>query len=233
MEIVVNIVTSKLWVLGNSRVSFGGHYWTFFYCIEGVNTKAFHIIFYNADLNRMYLRSSIIDLKINNVILQKCKYVSNVFKLLIEWKCNEGLVLWNTKDMNVVDNTAITGFLKTGIISRSDKETYFCAPSITFRDTFIPLKLEKSHHARIINDSLTTDDSITSAAGYVMYKGKTDHTTHFNKTWIPQVTVDSVTFQCSFEIVFDSPRIQGECLECIISQDDSFSSAVSNLLINH
>lgn len=237
METVINLVTSKLWVLGTSLVSVGNRYWSFFYSIEGVDTKVYYVIFYNHDLNRMYIRSPVIDLKVDNVILQKCKYVSNVYKLLIEWKKVDKLYLWDPKDTTIVhqqQQPALLKLLKAGIISQSCNETYFCAPPILLRGSFYPLKVENTQHTIVFQDFNGT--TTTTSGGYVTYRAnpKASHAKHYNKTWIPQVTVDSTTFECSFEIVYNTPRSPGECLECVVAaRGEYFSPTMSNLLINH
>ena len=234
MGILANIVTSKLWVLGSSKIVFGDSLWQFYYSIEGVRTKTCHVLFYDPNKNRIYLKSPILDLKVKNVIIQKCLFVSNVYKLLIEWTAT-GLSLWKGSCKTPTK-------VNCGIVSPAKKETYFCSPPIMIKDTFAPLEIHAMQHSAIIGDD---DDNVNkqqtatimTIAGYTVYRAASlsaGHKSHFKKTWVPQVTVDSTTFDCSFEVVYSSKRRQEECLECALIQEHGVHSpAVSNLLINH
>ena len=239
MEILVNIVTSRLWVLGSTQILFGDALWQFYYSIEGVRRKTWHILFYNSKGNRLYLKSPIIDLKVKNVIIQKCSFVSNIYRLLMEWTQEkaDGLALW---DCSSIDCTKYTPNVSCGLVSQSVKETYFCAPPIMLKDTFVPLKVNTTQYPIIENDfSPDKQQQTTSAAGYTVYQladpSADSHDSHFNKTWVPSLTVDSTTFDCSFEVVFIARRRQGECLECVLKDNGGgvYSPAVSNLLVNH
>ena len=188
----------------------------------------------------MYLKSPVIDLKVKNAIIQKCSFVSNVYKLLVERK-GDGLALWDS--FGDSKKPAAAPKVSCGIVSQSVKETYFCAPPIMVKDTFAPLKARDTTQRFILiepgfnghTDKQRQQTTTTSVAGYTVYRAAVDsHDSHFNKTWVPSVTVDSTTFDCSFEVVYTSRRRQEECLECALKdRHDGFSPAVSSLLVNH
>jgi hypothetical protein len=233
MNIISNIVSSRLWVRGCSAVVFGGSSdWTFYYCLEGMETKSWTLIFYNPGSSQMYIRSPVIDLKVKNVILQTCSYVSNVYKLLLEWTNKTPLLLqlWTADDYKK-ETISSSSCILLGMVNSASSQTYNCTPPVMIRDSFTAIKITHTQHA---SEDVSTNFISTSTAGYVSYKGDpSDHSGHYMKTWIPTIFVDSNTFGVSFEVVYDSPRTTGECLECRCPRDDSWSPDVSNLMINH
>lgn len=249
MNVVVNLVTSRLWVQGTTHVTFQGRCdWTFFYNIEGVSVKQWTVLFYNNVLKRVFLRSPIIDLKIKDVVVQKCKYVSNIFTLMLENTNPSGtLRLWSTEDVSPEANGEssrqpspylVPSLYLVGIVTPAKEETYPCAPPILFLDTLRTDKsacvLEKTQSSPFqVSDWNFT---VASVAGYTTYRtGAKDHSAHFNKTWIPSVTVNSDTLECSFEIISNKPRGKQECLECVYggAQSEVLNTTMSNLLVNH
>ena len=237
MKILANIITSRLWILGSSNVVFEDSLWEFYYCVEGVQTKTYNVLFYDPKKNRVFFKSPILDIKLKHVIIQKYSVVSNVYKLLIEMTTTEkGLVLWEA------DNNPRNKNNYCGIVSSVKRETYFCAPAIILKDTFTPLKIRNMQHStficddeNFIKDKKQVNNTIVSMAGYIVYRSNSgNHDNHFNKTWVSQVTVDATTFDCSFEIIYTSKRKREECLECALKNERVvYSPAVSNLLVNH
>ena len=228
MEVISNIVCSKMWVKGRSGgvIFDDSSNWTFYYCIEGLETKTWCFVFYNSESNRLFLRSPIIDLKISHVILQSHHYLSNIYKLLLEWR-SPTLQLWSTSK-EVVTSTPKPFRIVTAALS----QTYLCTPPIMFKDSFSPLKLTKTPFLNPMNFS--DQQTTLLSAGYISYKGDpSDHTRHFLKTWIPSVKVNSKTFEVAFEVVYNETRRARECLECQCPQGSSWGPDVSNLLINH
>lgn len=242
MDILANIVTSRLWVLGSTKIAFGDALWQFYYSVEGVRTKTCHLLFFDPKGKRIYLKLPVIGLKVKNVIIQKCCFVSNVYRLLMEWtqKKGDGLTFWDCSSKKESKKAAAPKVC-CGIVSQSFKETYFCASPIMVKDTFAPLKAHTPTQHFIIqhefNGKTDKQQQTTSVAGYTVYSctaaASSAHDSHFNKTWVPSVTVDSTTFDCSFEVVYTSRRRRGECLECALKEHGVYSPAVSNLLVNH
>lgn len=223
MNVITNIVTSRLWIKGCDGITFEGHSdWRFYYSIQGTETKLWHVIFYQPSSNRMYIRSPVISLKVKNVILQTYSYLSNVYRLILEYT-DKRLDKWSPDAYKPTIN------LPTGIVAAATSQVYRCTPPIMFRDSFSTLNLKQTQHAPIGGR-----DVISITSGYVVYKGDpVNHSGHFPKTWIPAVYVDSGTFDITFEVVYNTPRRRGECLECQCPRGRLWSSDVANLLVNH
>ncbi|KAK3801632.1 hypothetical protein RRG08_062875 [Elysia crispata] len=99
MEILSTVLASRLWVRGTSRIKFGGRSdWTFMYCLEGTNASPHWILFfYNNQERKIFLRSPTLDLKVSDVVVQKAKYISNVYTIMIErFDPSKPLQLWET-----------------------------------------------------------------------------------------------------------------------------------------
>lgn len=236
MNVLSDILESKLWVKGCDRVIFGNvSDWEFYYCIEGIQTKTWHLIFYSPSSNRLYARSLVIDFKVEHVILRTHNYVSNVYRLFLERPDKRSMTAWSVIEKPLsIDSPSSIPRSTAGIVTPANSQIYYCTPPIMFRDSFFPLKvLQTQHVTNSNNDPTKPMKSFSTTAGYVSYKGNpSDHARHFMKTWIPTISVDSGTFAVSFEVVYNTPRKRGECLECVCP-DKLWSPDVSNLLINH
>ena len=237
-SIANSIIVSRLWVKGCSNIIFENDFWTFYYCIEGTDCKFWNLCFYNSKQHRIYIRNEIIDLKIDNVIIQTASFVSNIYTMLIEFISKP--VLWIPKsDMPLRKKSCMSAL---GILNCEIEETYACAPPILLYDSFTDLVIEQTQElpyelhdpTKINNTCIYKVNNYPTYIGVKSNKKSVHHEYHFNKTYIPKISVNSITFNCKFEISFEIPRDESECLECCSPwKGEVHSSSISNLMINH
>lgn len=240
MDVAANVVHSRAWVQGSTRISFGGRSdWIFFYSLEGVAIKSWSVLFYNDALKKIFLRTPTVDLKIKDIVVQKYKYVSNVYIIMLDStgvSDTMSATMWSPDD-----GTDRTG-PPTGIVTPSNAETYLCAPPVLFKDgryhsvkSGHTLQMERTQHSP--PDLGKQRFNVATVAGYTTYQTQQHrtHDRHFLRTWVPRVTVDSDTMECSFVIECATGRDKRECLECTsgLRHGETVNSLLSNLLVNH
>ena len=232
MDILRNIVTSKLWICGNNKIVFGSHdCWQFFYSIEGTNIKHWTILFYNNVLNKIYVRSPIIDIKAKDIFVRSTSFISNIYKLVIENTNRDGkFELWSVDERHMIQPHLLHSKLPGG----SRRETYFCNPAIRYTDQNELNKVAQTNENALL-DVPEDAKSTTSVCGYTCYKHVyRSHSDHYRRTWIPTITVDCFTFDCSFHIHCSNHRQPKECLQCVWCEVGStLSPRLSNLIVNH
>ena len=225
MDVLTNVVTSKLWVKGcDGGITFGdSSNWTFYYCVEGCEDKTWHIIFYDTATFRMYLRSPWLDLKVKNVLLQSHSYYSNIFRLILEVLPGP-LQTW---ELCPQGRPAVQ---QSGLVAAADSQVYYCAPPVMYKDTFPPRKMINKTEMPVVGVGKFI---VQTSSGYLTHGGGGHHhRRHFPKTWIPSVEVNSRTFEVCFQVVHGRSRRPEECLECL-PQTGPWSPDISNLLVNH
>ena len=235
MNIASSIVSSKLWIKGCENVTaVGSNKWTFFYCIEGLESKFWTLLFVNACENKIFIRSQIIGLKLCQVAVQMNRYASNVYNMILEsispvknWVLPTDNTNGETYSSEHKNNMA-----SLGILQSSNSQIYPCAPPIFFKDTYTPVILDKTQESPFIRQSKFI---VSKIHNFTVYKGGigNNHSSHFNKTSINSLEVDSRTFHVKFIISSQEPRKSGACLECSNSSQGVLNSTMSNLMVNH
>ena len=261
MEILSTVLASRLWVRGTSRIKFGGRSdWTFMYCLEGTNASPHWILFfYNNQERKIFLRSPTLDLKVSDVVVQKAKYISNVYTIMIErFDPSKPLQLWETpKSSNREDFERYLStptpyvspsvlYLSGGLVCPTTTERYFCTPPILFRDSRNKqhvqpsLSIYRTQHSPLDvscgENDISTFICQKNISGYTSYRLRGDsptqtnnHKHHSNRTWISSIFVDQQTFECQFKISRGATRAPLDCLECWGVSEDSPSTAVNSL----
>ena len=248
MDLAAPIIQSKLWVkaVGEAIYAHGMADWTFYYCIEGKETKTWTVLFVNKTLEKCFLRSPYLYLKLKNALICESRYHSNVFRLLIEPTAG-GLDLWEEKESLPQNNTQEEG--NDPFPTSSTCYTYACSapvpPTSESLSKSDPSYLPILEHDGKTFSGLSECQQIAASSGYLTYKPtssssgggearKKHKKKHQNKTWIPLVTVNSKDLSFRFKISGDTKRENKECLECLIhNTNDILDPLLSNLVINH
>lgn len=173
--VLFNHVWSHLWTQASTSIAYKERNdWTLFYSIEGGAVKRCSLLFYNAALKRIYLRTHIVDLKLEGVVVQKQQYISNIYSLIVE-HAEPPLRFWHTDDdgpliINDDDNN------KHGsLIQSAYDEVYPCAPSILIHDMrpdFNIPRIMRTPPSIPTELTTTVEGPVFNVSGYLVYRKK-------------------------------------------------------------
>lgn len=237
MDVLVVFVQTRLWTQGTTSITFGPEKdWCFYYALDGVRTKQYMLLFYNAKLRRVYFRNHLLDLKLRGVVLQKSKFVSNIYRLRLEAtnKVEAWIPSVDKSISTVSPHLSLPSFFPSGgIVKPSKEEVYFCSPPILVqdrKDRFDIVRIPQTPPCLPIGAS----EYSSACGGYTVYtKQSKSHKEHANRTWIPSIVVNAETFVCSLAVDSSRPRHPLECLECSAEFNETYNPVLSNLIINH
>jgi len=248
MEILENILTSKIWVKGYDGINaMGRKDWVFYYCIENYASKIWTVLFANKHLEKLFVRSELVNIKLEGVIVCESTFFSNTYRLLLEqtgysakkWLVQEQISNEGTTPVFIPPTTPPTMSNIFTEVNASDTVLYVCYPPILISDGIKhsenSLVLDALDNTPIgINEKYSFPVEIVS--GYCIFSPtkSSKHKDHMPKTSIPFIKVNKNTLEFELNIKTNLPRCRTQCLECIaVLPENRLNPPLSNLFVNH
>ncbi|GFR99311.1 hypothetical protein ElyMa_004525300 [Elysia marginata] len=237
MDIVSRILPSKLWIKGVSGgiIALGSEGWVFYYCIEGCanEVKTWITLFVNNDLHICYMKSPYIDIKLKHIMVCESRFISNVYRLIVEATTASLLEPCDHKADFPTEPSP------TPTISPSQCQIYPCNLPMYSREKggfdFFP-SLEHDPLVEALPFPSGTVAGYSTLNMDHKHGRRQGHESHHFKTWIPMIRVDPNNLNFKFKIVTGEIRNKDECFECLMQKFNITgvqSPSVSNFAINH